>query len=276
VGGYEDIRLSPDGRRVAVAVRDPARGQNLDVWVLDAARGTGSRVTAERTDEFNPAWFPDGERLVYASDHAGFYDLYERPANGGAEKTLVRTKHDKTFPTLSADASLLYGLSEGATWIRFLLPLPGKGESRRLGGGSRFSEEHPEISPDGRWTAFESGESGQREVYVEPLPEGPRRQVSVGGGETPIWRRDGAELFYGARNGILMSAAIHSRGGQLEIGEPQPLFPILSGISRPHLFRRTDVFGADGERFLVIRRAADAEPDNAVVVLNWTAALPKK
>ena len=70
----------------------PSHGQNLDVWVLDASRGTGSRITAERTDEFDPAWFPDGERLVYVSDHVGFYDLYERPASGGAEKILVRTQ----------------------------------------------------------------------------------------------------------------------------------------------------------------------------------------
>jgi Tol biopolymer transport system component len=272
IGGYEDIRISPDGRRVAAALRDPAHGQNLDLWVLDAVRGTPSRVTSERTDEFNPAWFPDGERLVYSSDHAGFYDLYERPANGGAEKTLLRTKDDKTFPTVSADGNLLYGLSDGATWVRYSLPPTGKGSPRRL-GGSRFSEEHPEISPDGRWTAYESSESGPREVYLEPFPEGPRRQVSVGGGETPIWRRDGAELFYSARNGVLMSVAIQPRGGQLEIGEPQPLFPIQSGISGPHLFRRPYDVTPDGERFLVIRRAADAEADNAVVVLNWTAAL---
>ena len=276
VGGYEDIRISPDGRRIAAAVRDPAHGQNLDVWVLDAARGTGSRVTSERTDEFNPAWFPGGERLAYASDHAGFYDLYERPANGGAEKTLVRTKHDKTFPTVSADGNLLYGLSDGAVWIRYVLPPSGKGGPRRLGGTSRFSEEHPEISPDGRWTAFESAESGQREIYIELLAEGPRRQVSVGGGETPIWRPDGTELFYSARNGVLMSVAIQARGEQLEIGEPQPLFPIQSGISGPHLFRRPYDVAPDGERFLVIRRSPDAQPDNAVVVLNWTAALSKK
>lgn len=275
IAGYEDIRISPDARRVAAAVRDSAHGQNSDIWVLDAARGRASRVTSGRSDEFNPAWFPDGERLAYGSDQAGFYDLYERPANGGAEKTLVVTRDDKMFPTISTDGSLVYGLSEGAAWVRYLLPLSANGGPRKLSGSSRFSEEHPEISPDGHWTAFESVESGQKEIYVEPLSGGPRRQVSVGGGETPIWRRDGSELFYGARDGVLMSVAVSSRGGQLETGEPQPLFPLQSGISGPHLFRRPYDVAPDGQRFLVIRRAPDAEPDNAVVVLNWTAALKR-
>src|SRR5262249_30301986 len=181
IGGYGDVRISPDGRKAAVTLRDPSHGQNQDVWVLDASRGTASRITAERTDEFDPAWFPDGERLVYVSDHAGFYDLYERPAGGGVEKVLIRTKLDKILPTVSPDGRhLLYSVSDGPTFARVLSPLFGGGDSRRLTGDSRFSEEHPAISPDGRWTAFDSSESGQKEVYVQPLSEGPKRQVSIG------------------------------------------------------------------------------------------------
>ena len=131
VGGYEDVRLSPDGNRVAVALRDPAHGLNQDVWVLDVARGTPTRITSERTDEFAPAWFPDGERLAYVSDHLGFYDLFERPASGGAEKTLVATKQDKIFPSVSPDGrSLLYSASEGPNFVRVLSPLSGGGKSR--------------------------------------------------------------------------------------------------------------------------------------------------
>ena len=277
VAGYEDIRISPDGRRVAAAVRDPAHGQNLDLWVLDAARGMASRVTSERTDEFNPAWFPDGERLAYVSDHDGFYDLYEKSANGGAEKVLVHSKQDKVLPTVSSEGGrLLYDLSEGPRYGRVLLSLSGPSASRRLSGASRFSEEHPEIAPGGGWNAFESSESGRREVYVEPVSGGPKRQVSVGGGQTPIWRKDGAELFYCAKSELLMSVAIRSRGERLEIGEPQPLFPLQLGIAggtAVQLFRRPYDVAPDGERFLVVRRAPDAAPDDAVVVMNWTAAL---
>ena len=277
IGGYEDVRISPDGGKVAVTLRDPSHGQNQDVWVLDASRGTGSRITAERTDEFDPAWFPDGERLVYVSDRLGFYDIYERPASGGAEKTLVRTKQDKVLPAVSPDGRhLLMNIPQSGIFTRVLAPLTERGDSLRLSGDSRFSEEHASISPDGRSTAFDSSESGQREVYVQPLPEGPKRQVSIGGGKMPVWNRDGSELFYAARDGVLMSAALRFAAGRLEIGEPQPLFPLQLGVSGEIQFHRHpyDV-SPDGQRFLVIRRAPDAEPDGAVVVTNWTAVLAK-
>jgi Tol biopolymer transport system component/predicted Ser/Thr protein kinase len=275
IGGYEDVCISPDGQKVAVALRDPAHGQNLDVWVLDATRGTGSRITTERTDEFDPAWFPDGERLVYVSDRFGFYDIYERPATGGAEKILMRTKRDKVLPAVLPDGRhLLVSVSEGPNYTRVLAPLSGEGGSLRLSGDSQFSEEHPEISPDGRSTAFDSSESGQREVYVQPLAGGPKRQVSIAGGQMPVWSRNGSELFYAARDGMLMSVAVHLVAGRLEIAEPQPLFLLRLGVSGEVQFHRHpyDV-SPDGQRFLVIRRAPDTEADGAVVVTNWTAML---
>jgi len=276
VGGYSDVRISPDGEKVAVARRDPSHGQNQDVWVLDSARGTTTRLTSESTDELNPAWFPDGQRLVYVSDRAGSaFDLFERPAAGGDEKALVRTKTDKVLPTVSPDGRhLLVSVSEGSNFVRFLLPLSGQGDPLRLSGASRFSEQHPEFSPDGRWTAFDSNESGPREVYVQSFPEGPKRQVSVGGGQMPIWNRNGSELFYVARDGMVMSVALHPAAGRLEIGEPQPLFLLQLGTGGeiPWIHHPYDV-SPDGQRFLVIRRAPDAEPDSAVVVTNWTAVL---
>jgi eukaryotic-like serine/threonine-protein kinase len=275
IGGYEDVRVSPNGAKVAVTLRDPSHGQNQDVWVLDASRGTASRVTSERTDEFDPAWFPDGERLVYVSDHLGFYNLYERPASGGAEKVLVRTTHDKILPTVSPDGRhLLVSVPEGPNFTRVQIPLSGAGEPVKLSADSRFSEEHPEISPDGRGTAFDSNESGQREVYVQPLPGGPKRQVSIGGGKMPVWNRNGSELFYAGRDGTLMSVSLRLTDGRFEAGEPQPLFPLQLGLSGEIQFSRHayDV-SPDGQRFLVIRRAPDAEPDSAVVVTNWTAVL---
>ncbi|MBZ5589867.1 MAG: protein kinase [Acidobacteriia bacterium] len=276
VGGYEDVRLSPDGRKVAVALRDPSHGQNEDVWVLDVSRGTGSRVTAEPTDEFDPAWFPDGERLAYVSDRLGFYDVYERPAGGGgAERVLVRTKHDKVLPSVSPDGRyLLMSVPEGERFTRVLAPLSGRGDFVQLSAGSRFSEEHPAISPDGRWVAFDSTESGQKEIYVQPIPGGEKRQASIGGGQMPVWSRDGSELFYAAKDGMLMSVAVRLTAGRDEIGEPQPLFLLRLGLSGETQFHRHayDV-SSDGQRFLVIRRAPDAEPDGAVVVTNWTAVL---
>jgi hypothetical protein len=277
IRGYTDVRISPDGQKVAVALRDLSHGRNLDLWVLDASRGTGSRITAERTDEFDPAWFPDGERLAYVSSHSGFYDLYERPANGGAERILVRTKQDKILPTVSPDGQhLLMSVPEAGNYARILTSLSKPGDSLRLSGDTRSSEEHPEISPDGRWTAFDSNESGQREIYVQPLPTGPKRQVSIGGGQMPVWNRSGSELFYAARDGMLRSAAMRLAAGRLEIGEPQALFLLQLEISGdlPWQHHPYDV-SPDGQRFLVIRRAPDTEADGAVVVTNWTALLKR-
>jgi Tol biopolymer transport system component len=277
IGGFEDVRLSPDGQKVAVTLRDPVHGQNEDVWVFDTTRGTATRITAERTDEFDPAWFPDGERLAYVSDHVGFYDLYERPASGGPEKTLARTKMDKILPTVSSDGkSILYAASEGPRYARILMPVSGGGESRRLSETSAFSEEHPAISPDDRWTAFDSNESGRREVYVQPLAGGSKRQVSVGGGQTPVWNRDASELFYATQDQMLMSVSIRSSAGRLEIGDPQPLFPLALGTGGEVQFSRHPFDVApDGKRILVIRRAPGSEPAGAVVITNWTALLKR-
>ena len=145
-----------------------------------------------------------------------------------------------------------------------------------MSGDSRFSEEHPEISPDGLWTAFDSSESGQKEVYVQPLAGGPKRQVSIGGGQTPVWNRNGSELFYAARDGMLMSVLLHFPQNRLETAEPQPLFLLRIGVSgEPQFHRHRYDVSPDGQRFLVIRRAPDADFDGAVVVTNWTAALGK-
>ncbi len=276
IAGYTDVRISPDGEKVAVARRDPSHGQNQDVWVIDAARGTGTRITSEPSEEFDPAWFPGGERLAYVSDRVGFYDLYERPASGGDEKVLARSKQDKVLPSVSPDGSrLLFASPEGSNFTRSLLPLSGHGDAVRLSGSSGVSEQHPAFSPDGRWTAFDSNESGQREVYVQPLPEGPKRQVSIGGGQMPVWNPNGSELFYAAKDGMLMSVGLRLSAGRPEIAEPQPLFLLQLGTSGeiPWLRHPYDV-SPDG-RFLVIRRAPDAEPDSAVVVTNWTALLGK-
>ena len=277
IGGYTDVRISPDGARVAVSRRDPAHGQNTDLWVLDAARGTPARLTSEPTEEFNPVWSPDGERVLYVSG-SSFFDIYERPASGGAPKIVETSREDKLSPSLSPDGrQLLVSVNRKGSFQRVLFSLKGAGDPVLLSSNPRFSEQHSAFSPDGRWTAFDSNESGEREVYVQPLPDGPKRQVSIGGGQIPIWNRNGAEIFYEARDGMLMSVNLRAGPGGLEVGEPQPLFLLqlgtegeLSWIGRPY-----DV-SPDGQRFLVIRRAADAEPDRAVVVTNWTAALPKR
>jgi eukaryotic-like serine/threonine-protein kinase len=275
VAGYADVRISPDGRKAAVSIRSKAFGGNGDIWVLDTARGTPERITSEPNDDLNPAWFPDGRNLAYISDRFGWYNLFERPASGGPEKLLFRSDGDKMFPTILPDGRhVLLDVIETPRYVRSVVSLDDPKDVVRPGGGTPFSEEHPVLSTDGKWTAFDSLESGQREVYVQALAGGPKRQVSVGGGQMPVWNRNGRELFYAARNGMLMSVALRPEGANLDAAEPQPLFPLqfdLSGELSWHL-QPYDV-SPDGERFLVIRRAPGVEPDGVVVVTNWTAAV---
>jgi len=273
VGDYTDVRISLDGAQVAVARRDPSHGQNQDTWVLDVARGTSTRITSEPTDEFDPVWFPDG-RIAYVSDRAGFYDLFARPSSGGPERILVASEQDKVTPDVSPDGSrMIFAAPEKGRYVRYVLRLSAGAVPVRL-GESRFSEQHPAFSPDGRWTAFDSDESGQREVYVQPLAGGAKVQVSVGGGQMPVWNRKGAEIFYVASDGSLMSASLDATAGRMKVATPQPLFDARLGTSGELPWHRHpyDV-SVDGERFLLIRRARDSEPDGVAVIDNWTAGL---
>jgi eukaryotic-like serine/threonine-protein kinase len=275
-GGYTDVRISPDGRKVAVSARDLSRGRNLDIWVLDASRGTGTRITADRNDEFNPAWFPGGDRLIYVSDRNYAYDLFERPASGGPERLLVRTDRDKLLPSVLQDGQHVLADSPyyPGQHTLVLFDLEAGEAPRPLSGDSHFSEQHPALSSDGRWAAFDSDEPGQREVFIQPFPQGPRRQVSVGGGQMPVWSRSGSELFYMAPDGMLKSVALRFAGGGLDLSEPHALFLLMLGVSGelPWEIHPYDV-SPDGQRFLVIRGSSGAEPDGALVVTDWTSVL---
>jgi Tol biopolymer transport system component len=238
-------------------------------------------VTSDRNDEFSPVFLPGGDRLLFVSDRggSGFYDLYEASVSGGPVKAVYSTKQDKTQPTLSRDGRfLLFITDENARHNRQLLPLDGSGEVRRLSSSTRFEENSAEISPDGQSNVFVSDESGSRQVYVESLAGGPKRQVSVTGGGTPTWRADVKEIFFLSLDGNLMAAPVRKDGtGRLEVGDPQPLFPLNLGAEGiEHGFRRPYDAAPDGEKFLVIRKTADAEPAHAVVVLNWTRVLAPK
>jgi eukaryotic-like serine/threonine-protein kinase len=277
VGDYEEVVMSPDGSRLAVSRRDAARGQNLDIWILDAVSGVGSRLTSDRTDEFSTAWFPDGQSIAYITEHAGFYDFSARPAGGGTERTLVRERYDKTFPDISPDGRFLVFMSaeQGGYGDLAYVALAGNSRPTRLTSTSEFDESKPVFSPDSRWLAYESDESGQAEVYVRRFPDGASQRVSANGGGIPIWRRDGKELFFQSRSGTLTSVAVRETESRLEIGPPQPLFDLrLSDAQLP--FRRKYDVSPDGERFVVIRRAPDSDPDMVVVTLNWTGLLRMK
>jgi Tol biopolymer transport system component len=274
VADYEGVEVSPDGQRVAASIRDPSRGQNLDVWVLDVARGNATRVTTERSDEFNPVWTPDGEKLFYVSDRHGYYDVYSRPASGGPEEVVLQTKWDKQITDLTRDGSslLFHGHPSGHGEDLWLAPLAGSKEPKPLTRTPEFAELSARTSPDGRWMAFTSNESGHNEIYVQAFPSGQKKLASEGGGAHPVWRRDGKELFYVAIDGRLTAVSVSIRGGALELGVPQPLFELRAAGTTLFAERQYDV-GPDGERFLVVRRVGEERSDPLVVDVNWASRL---
>jgi eukaryotic-like serine/threonine-protein kinase len=277
VGDYEEVVLSPDGRRAVVTRRDAAHGQNLDLWILDAASGVASRFTSDRTDEFSPSWFPDGNRVNYITEHAGFYDFSARSLSGGPEAVILQTKYDKTYPETSPDGRYLGFCSSETGGFNDLAYLPLSGEPRptRITSTTEFDETYLTFSPDSRWLAYQSDDSGQVEVYVRGFPSGPVQRISSSGGGMPVWRRDGKELFFLSRDGMLMSVTLREVDSRLETGPPQPLFELRLNDTLLPFRRKYDVF-PDGERFLVIRPAAQSDPDTIAVALNWTGMLEKK
>ncbi len=196
-GDSRNPRLSPDDSRIAVQRQDP--GGRGDIWVIDLARGTNSRVTFNATDESYPIWSPDGTRIVYASNQNGKLDLYQKASTGaGNEELVLKSDQDKLPVDWSSDGKLLLFRSTDPKTLFDLWILPLNGDRKPVPfAQAPFNEAWASFSPDGKWIAYSSDESGNYQVYVQPFPPtGDKTQISVDIGLTPFWRRDGKELFF--------------------------------------------------------------------------------
>jgi Tol biopolymer transport system component len=273
--------LAPDGQRVAVG-----RGVqgNPDVWLIEVARGVPSRFTFDVAVENAPVWSPDGSQVVFRSSRKGVHDLFEKPVNGTAdEQPLLVTAQSKSPLDWSRDGRfLLYSTQDSKTGSD-LWALPLTGERKPFAVlQSSFDEIEGQFSPDGRWLAYASNESGRYEIYIRTFPEaGGKWQVSVAGGVQPRWRRDGRELFYVAPDTRLMAVPIRLAPERhaLEAGTPVALFPTRIGTGANFapagfLARAQYAVAADG-RFLMNVTTDDAVTSPITVVLNWTAGLKK-
>jgi serine/threonine protein kinase len=265
-------QLSPDGQRVAASTSDPT-GANLDVWIYHIPTSVPTRFTFDPAADIFPVWSPDGKRLVFASNRKGHFDLCQKSSDGlGNEEILLESSPSKFPSSWSSDGQfILYdqqdpkGKTQRDLWV---LPLTGdrkpfaflQSESDEWGG--RFS-------PNGRWIAYTSNESGTDQVYIATFPgAGGKRQVSTGGGSAPRWRRDGKELFYMGADNKLMAADVKENGSVLEIGVAHPLFQ-----TRASRFINYDVTG-DGKRFLITTlREEHLVP--ITLVENWIEGLKR-
>ncbi|HYG09639.1 MAG TPA: hypothetical protein VD835_06675, partial [Pyrinomonadaceae bacterium] len=272
-GHYSDIRLSPDGKRVAFQRLDTEKGAS-DIWLIELARGTTSRLTFDPANDGDGVWSPDGGRIVFSSMREGLPNLYQKLSSGaGGEELLLKTEDAKFANDWSPDGRhVLYNAMSRQSFDLWVLPLFGE---RRPEPFLRtdFQEVSGRFSPDGRWIAYVSDESGRFEVYVQSFPaSGGKWQVSNGGGASPRWRRDGRELFYLSADGKLMAVEVDGSSDTFESGVPGPLFePRVGAISGDSPY---DV-AADGRRFLVKVLVEENAPAPITVVLNWTTDLKR-
>ena len=266
---YRDVRVSPDGARLALATQD-------DVWIYDFIRTTRSRLTTDPGAR-SPLWTPDGQRIVFTSRRAGYPELFWRPADGTGsdERFLTRAKDltDLRANGWSADGRQLLFTEVSRTTAIGQIVIERPSDAKVL---VRSDSPSP-ISPDGRWMAYQSTVSGPTEIHVERYPElGSRQQISTGGGRAPLWSRDGRELFFQSLDGRQMFAVTVQSGTTLVAGTQQPLFGLAMLVQR--FGNRPYDIAPDG-RFLIIR-SAQAEIDggpasNLILVQNWFEELKR-
>ena len=266
-GGYVNLSISPDGAHVLADRFDPAPG----IWDLDVARGTATRQTSSPLYQSTPLWRPDGKAFAFASASGDAPpNLYLKELNGAEER--LTTSAVQSFPqSWSPDGrSLIYITVEPKTG-RDLLSLPLSGDRKPTPLlQSAYSEAYGRVSPDGRWLAYVSNESGPSGVFVTqfPVPEG-KWQVSRGGASMPIWSRDGREIFYFAFDNTLTAVPVAAAATEFAAGTPVKLFmPKTVAFSSVGVGSFYDVAG-DG-RFLINMLVERTSPP-AAVILNWKA-----
>jgi serine/threonine-protein kinase len=269
-GSYYQPRLSPDGRRVAVTVGGE---DHDDLWLYELARETWSRVTSGGNNAF-PLWSPDGRRLAYSSDKAGPDNMYSRSLDGSTgEERLIASEQANYCFSWSRDGVLAYVLPSPRTLQDIWVLRPDQKGNATPFLQTPFGEGAPAFSPDGRWIAYVSNESGRNEVYARPFPgPGEKITVSAEGGNEPVWTRNGRELLY--RNADSMMAVDVSTSPSFSTGKPRRLFekhyePTLA------LWPNYDV-AIDGRQFLMVKTIGQEEAASQInVVLNWGEELKR-
>lgn len=267
-GPYQDVSLSPDGSRAAVHRGD---GQN-DLWLLDVARKVSERFTFDAQRDEAAVWSPDGAQIVFASERRGPFNLFRKSASGAGEAEPLLSSGDVDVPNdWSPDGEfLLYSeIDKSRHSGLWLLPLRGARKPIPF-LTTAFNESHGRFSPNGRWIAYTSEESGKSEVYVRPFPAsnaGGKWLISSGGGYQPLWRRDGKELLYFSPDSKLMSVDVKTTSS-FQVSAPKVLFtvPMADGPAASN-FHRWDI-APDGQHFLINVAVNTGKSQPITVVLN--------
>jgi dipeptidyl aminopeptidase/acylaminoacyl peptidase len=269
--GYQQPRISPDGQRIAVQIEE----RESQIWVYDTGLETMTRVTFQGSQNELPIWTPDGKHLTYYSNQTGgplnlFWQLVD--GSSGPER-LTTSKASHAAMSWSPDGRRL-AFTEGIAPDRDIWVLDMTDRKQVPFIKTSFIEGGAQFSPDGRWIAYVSNESGRAEVYVQPYPgPGGKWQISTEGGSEPMWNLNGRELFY--RAGDRMMAVPVSMQKGFSSGRPQMLFAgRYASTQLPQTGPYYDV-AADGQRFLVVKESDDSPTTAINVVLNWFGDLQR-
>jgi Tol biopolymer transport system component len=274
---YGMVRLSPDEKRIAAAIGNSYR--DMDVWILDPARGTSSRLTFDPASDLWPIWSPDGSRILFTSDRGpqGKYSIFEKPSNGVGQDSMVY--RDPNFGVGPVDWSRdgryvaleVSGTANGwDVWV-----LPRFGDRKPIPFlHSQFSEFDARFSPDAKWVMYSSNESGRREVYVQAFPgPGGKYQISTQGGRSAKWREDGREILFLSLDGDLMSVDV-APGPDFQPGVPKKLFHGVPPARDPGGLDWA--VSRDGQRFLFMKQTDTGAVPTMTVVVNWDAGLKRR
>ncbi len=265
--------ISPDGTRVALSINDTANS-NEDVWIYDLVRGTKTRVTFDPARDAYPCWTADGKHLLFESNRKGHPDIYMKAAdNSSPEELLYSDSNEKAWITVSHDGRWVAFMHQGEKtgWDIWGMPLQGDRKPFPV-VQTQFVEVEPQLSPDGKWLAYSSNESGAFETYVTPFPGGGAKwQVSTSGGGAPRWRGDGKELYFYSNRTRLMAVDVAAEGTSVTLGTPHELFAASAqdGPTGPYDVTR------DGKKFLINSYFTSDGTESLTLVVNWTAELKK-
>jgi eukaryotic-like serine/threonine-protein kinase len=274
-GPYANYRLSPDARRLALDREGPEDGTR-NIWLMDLSRSTPTRFTFDPDGAGGAVWSPDGSRILFTSQRSGRREIYVKASDGSGSEDLVSSE-ELFGASWSPDGKFILAEARDPKTGTDLEVMPASGKQKPISFlKTPFSEGQARFSPDGKWIAYVSDESGTPEVYVRPFPlSGSKSQISTKGGHWPRWRRDGKELFYISADKKIMAVSVEVTP-TFTAGIPKALFQSLGlPVGTIGLVDPFEV-SPDGQRFLLTPQSQADIAEPLTVVINWPSLLQGK